>query len=102
MAVTARRRLETNTTRRFGSGREAYAIPDLTEIQTKSYARFLQYETAHDKRKAEGLEGVLKEIFPIESYDKKLQLSYLRYELGKPRASLGAQPLPAISTDMQI
>ena len=85
MAVTARRRLETSTTRRFGSGREAYAIPDLTEIQTKSYARFLQYETPHDKRKAEGLEGVLKEIFPIESYDKKLSLSYLRYELGKPR-----------------
>src|SRR3954468_16802571 len=85
MAVTARRRLETNTTRRFGSGREAYAIPDLTEIQTKSYARFLQYEAPHDKRKAEGLEGVLKEIFPIESYDKKLSLSYVRYELGKPR-----------------
>src|SRR3954462_5600787 len=85
MAVTARRRLETTTTRRFGSGREAYAIPDLTEIQTKSYARFLQYEAPHDKRKAEGLEGVLKEIFPIESYDKKLSLSYLRYELGKPR-----------------
>jgi DNA-directed RNA polymerase subunit beta len=85
MAVTARRRLETTTTRRFGSGREAYAIPDLTEIQTKSYARFLQYETPHDKRKDEGLEGVLKEIFPIESYDKKLSLSYLRYELGKPR-----------------
>src|SRR5256714_2767370 len=85
MAVTARRRLETTTTRRFGSGREAYAIPDLTEIQTKSYARFLQYETPQDKGKAEGLEGVLKEIFPIESYDKKLSLSYLRYELGKPR-----------------
>ncbi len=31
------------------------------------------------------MEGVLKEIFPIESYDKKLTLSYLRYELGKPR-----------------
>ena len=85
MAVTARRRLETNTTRRFGSGRDPYAIPDLTEIQTKSYARFLQYESPHDKRKDEGLEGVLREIFPIESYDKKLQLQYLRYELGKPR-----------------
>src|SRR6476646_4910559 len=85
MAVTARRRLETTTTRRFGSGREAYAIPDLTEIQTKSYARFLQYDTPLDKRKLEGLEGVLKEIFPIESYDKKLTLDYLRYELGKPR-----------------
>ena len=77
--------METTNTRRFGSGREAYAIPDLTEIQTKSYARFLQYDTPLDKRKSEGLEGVLKEIFPIESYDKKLSLSYLRYELGKPR-----------------
>ncbi|MEX2310166.1 MAG: DNA-directed RNA polymerase subunit beta [Pirellulales bacterium] len=85
MAVTARRRLDTTTTRRFGSGREAYAIPDLTEIQTRSYARFLQYETPLDKRKDEGLEAVLREIFPIESYDKKLKLEYLRYELGKPR-----------------
>src|SRR5215207_5404058 len=85
MAVTARRRLETASTRRFGSGRGLYTIPDLTEIQTKSYARFLQYDATSDKRKDEGLEGVLREIFPIESYDKKLQLSYLRYELGKPR-----------------
>ncbi|MCI0492533.1 MAG: DNA-directed RNA polymerase subunit beta [Planctomycetes bacterium] len=85
MAVTARRRLETATTRRFGSGRGPHAIPDLTEIQTKGYARFLQYDTQSDKRKDEGLEAVLREIFPIESYDKKLTLDYLRYELGKPR-----------------
>jgi DNA-directed RNA polymerase subunit beta len=85
MAVTAQRRLQTTTTRRFGSGRDPYQIPDLTKIQTESYARFLQYETPTDKRKDEGLEGVLREIFPIESYDKKLSLSYLRYELGKPR-----------------
>ncbi|HEY3391523.1 MAG TPA: DNA-directed RNA polymerase subunit beta, partial [Lacipirellulaceae bacterium] len=85
MAVTARRRLETTSTRRFGSGRDPYAIPDLTEIQTKSYARFLQYDGSQEKRKDEGLEAVLREIFPIESYDKKLQLEYLRYEIGKPR-----------------
>ena len=63
MAVTAQRRLETSTSWRFGSGREAHAIPDLTEIQTKSYARFLQYDTATDKRKDEGLEGVLRGIW---------------------------------------
>jgi len=40
MAVTARRRLETTATRRFGSGRDPYAIPDLTKIQTESYADF--------------------------------------------------------------
>ena len=34
---------------------------------------------------ATGLEGVLHEIFPIESYDKKISLEYIQYELGKPR-----------------
>ena len=37
------------------------------------------------KRTDQGIEGVLREIFPVESYDKTLRLEYLRYELGKPR-----------------
>jgi len=86
MAVTAQRRLVTPETRSFGSGRIGYEIPDLTKIQTASYDRFLQYNGGSpDKRKDDGLESVLREIFPIESYDKTIQLEYLRYELGKPR-----------------
>jgi len=86
MAVTAQRRLVTPEVRTFGSNRIGYAIPDLTKIQTASYARFLQYDgMPSSKRKDEGLEGVLREIFPIESYDKTIKLEYLRYELGKPR-----------------
>ncbi|TWT73641.1 DNA-directed RNA polymerase subunit beta [Posidoniimonas polymericola] len=87
MAVTAQRRLDTPDIRHFGSIRESYEIPDLTEIQTASYARFLQYApgVSQQKRKDEGLEAVLREIFPIESYDKSISLSYVRYELGKPR-----------------
>jgi DNA-directed RNA polymerase subunit beta len=57
----------------------------LTQIQTKSYGDFLQYDVPWEKRKDEGLEGVLREIFPIESYDKSLRLEYIRYDLGKPR-----------------
>ena len=38
-----------------------------------------------DKRTDAGLEGVFREIFPIESYDKTLKLEYLHYDLGKPR-----------------
>ena len=38
-----------------------------------------------DQRTPTGLEGVLREIFPIESYDKTLSLQYIKYELGKPR-----------------
>jgi DNA-directed RNA polymerase subunit beta len=85
MATTAQRRLRPTEVRRFGSLREHHSIPDLTVIQTKSYDNFLQYEIPQNKRKDQGIESVLREIFPIESYDKNLQLKYLRYELGKPR-----------------
>ncbi len=85
MATTAERRLRPTEIRRFGSLREHHSIPDLTVIQTRSYDNFLQYEVPTSKRKDQGIESVLREIFPIESYDKNLRLEYIRYELGKPR-----------------
>ncbi len=85
MAVTAERRLQPEKKRHFGSHQTPYETPDLTTIQTKSYTDFLQFETPWKKRKDEGLESVLREIFPIESYDKSLRLEYIGYELGKPR-----------------
>ncbi len=85
MATTAQRRLDPEKTRFFGDDRVPHTIPDLTEIQTKSYADFLQHEIPWEKRKDQGMEGVLREIFPIESYDKSLKLEYVGYELGKPR-----------------
>ncbi len=85
MATPVERRLRPKEVRHFGSGNKAPFIPDLTEIQTRSYTAFLQDELLPEKRKVQGLEGVLREIFPIESYDKQIKLDYLRYELGKPR-----------------
>ncbi|HWA98664.1 MAG TPA: DNA-directed RNA polymerase subunit beta, partial [Pirellulales bacterium] len=85
MATTAQRRLQPKEVRRFGSSSDQQHIPSLTDIQTRSYEAFLQLDTPPEKRKDQGIEGVLREIFPIESYDKTLQLKYLRYELGKPR-----------------
>lgn len=85
MATTPQRRLQPTEIRHFGSHRPPHATPDLTEIQTRSYEAFLQYETPSQDRKDSGLEGVLREIFPVESYDKSLRLEYVGYELGKPR-----------------
>ena len=85
MATTSQRRLHPQEIRHFGSLRAPHPTPDLTEIQTRSYSEFLQYEVPPDKRKDQGMEGVLREIFPIESYDKSLRLEYLGYALGKPR-----------------
>ncbi|TWT88137.1 DNA-directed RNA polymerase subunit beta [Pseudobythopirellula maris] len=87
MAVTAQRRLHVPDVRLYGSERVHHEIPDLTSIQTVSYARFLQSDPGPSGKRdpEQGLESVLREIFPIESYDKSISLSYVRYELGKPR-----------------
>jgi len=74
MATRAIRRLQPSEVRHFGSLRASHSIPDLTEIQTRFYDRFLQYDVPSNKRKDEGIEGVLREIFPIESYDKTVKL----------------------------
>src|SRR3954465_2345109 len=79
------RRIIPDRQRNFGRIHDVFPVPDLTEIQTRSYERFLQADLPAEKRVDSGLEGVFREIFPIESYDKTLKLEYLRYDLGKPR-----------------
>jgi len=64
---------------------DAIAPPDLIQIQTASFERFLQAEVSPDKRKAIGLESLLREVFPIVSYDGQIELEYVSYELGEPR-----------------
>jgi DNA-directed RNA polymerase subunit beta len=71
--------------RDFSKRGDALAIPNLIEIQQKAYARFLQKDTDPLQRKNEGLEALLREVFPIESYDGSVKLTYKRYELQEPR-----------------
>ncbi|HEY1860051.1 MAG TPA: DNA-directed RNA polymerase subunit beta, partial [Gemmataceae bacterium] len=85
MPITAKRTIIPEKVRNFGRFGDATKVPPLCDIQVRSYARFLQLDTLPEERTATGLEGVLREIFPIESYDKTLSLQFIKYELGKPR-----------------
>ena len=85
MPIPSQRRLFFRERKHFGTIEGGIGIPPLTEIQTKSFVRFLQYGIPHEEREDVGLEAVLRETFPIESYDGSLKLEYIRYELGKPR-----------------
>ncbi len=69
----------------YGRKQDVAEIPNLVEMQTQSYRDFLQPDTAPTKRKEHGLEALLREVFPIYSYDKTLCLEYISYELGRPR-----------------
>ena len=71
--------------RRFGRAKEEAEVPDLSIVQTESYARFLQLNTPAEQRIEAGIEGLLKEVFPVVSYDESIRLEYVDYELGKPR-----------------
>jgi DNA-directed RNA polymerase subunit beta len=71
--------------RNFGRVAEVLEIPNLTEIQTRSYEEFLQLDADPLKRANRGLEAVLREVYPITSYDGSLRLDYVSYRLGRPR-----------------
>ncbi|MBM4044707.1 MAG: DNA-directed RNA polymerase subunit beta, partial [Planctomycetes bacterium] len=71
--------------RNYGKVQDAIEVPDLTAIQTKSFSDFLQADVPPAQRRNQGLEALMREIFPIKSFDGSLSLEYLRYELGRPR-----------------
>src|SRR3981081_3620584 len=79
------RRITPPRQRNFGRIYDVFPVPDLTEIQTRSYERFLQADIPTEERADSGLEGVFREIFPIKSYDSTLTLEYINFDLGKPR-----------------
>lgn len=71
----------------YSEKKEIVDLPNLIEIQVKSYDKFLQADKFAEERENVGLEEVFKEIFPIKSYDEKTILEYLSYNLGVPKYS---------------
>ncbi|MDD4097587.1 MAG: DNA-directed RNA polymerase subunit beta [Lentisphaeria bacterium] len=73
----------------YGRLKDVIDIPDLIEIQTKSYDDFLQYRVPPEKRKHQGLQEVLAETFPDrEGSENSCGLEYVRYELSEPKTPL--------------
>jgi len=77
--------LKTHSVRNFSKVGDSAPLPNLIDLQTKAYTRFLQQEVNPEARAIEGLEALLKEVFPIVSYDESMVLDYVTYELDEPR-----------------
>ena len=73
--------------RNFARVEDVLPTPDLVAVQRRSYDQFVQADAHPKSRKNVGLEAIFREMFPIESYDGKLRLEYICYELGRPRYS---------------
>src|SRR5690554_560437 len=73
----------------FGKLKPVIQPPNLIEIQTQSYRDFLQSEVPPGKRdNSKGLQAIFREVFPIESYDGRYLLDFVKFEIGEPKMDI--------------
>ncbi len=60
-------------------------VPDLLSIQTAAFQQFLQEWIPQEARTPIGLEGVFRNVFPIEDAHRNYILEYKTYFLGQPK-----------------
>ncbi|MEJ5375639.1 MAG: DNA-directed RNA polymerase subunit beta [bacterium] len=63
-------------------------LPNLIDIQRKSYERFLQANVPPAQRQDIGLQGAFKSVFPIQDFNETASLEFVQYSLGEPKYSV--------------
>src|ERR1043166_4846628 len=74
--------------RNFGRIKKIIEIPNLIEIQKRSYEEFLQRSVPSSDRRDEGLQGVFRSVFPIKDFNETSSLEFVSYTLGEPKYSV--------------
>jgi DNA-directed RNA polymerase subunit beta len=66
----------------FAKIQSAIQIPNLIEVQMKSYQRFLQMDLLPSEREDAGLQSVFTSVFPIKDFREMSQLEFVDYAIG--------------------
>src|SRR5438045_3200368 len=64
-------------------------IPNLIEVQMKSYQRFLQMDLLPSEREDGGLQSVFTSVFPIKDFREMSQLEFVNYSIGNWECKCG-------------
>jgi DNA-directed RNA polymerase subunit beta len=64
-------------------------IPNLIEVQMKSYQRFLQMDLLPSEREDGGLQSVFTSVFPIKDFREMSQLEFVDYSIGNWECKCG-------------
>src|ERR671915_416560 len=73
----------------FSKIRTTVEIPNLIEIQRKSYERFLQMNRLPSEREDQGLQSVFKSVFPISDFRENSSLEFIEYSIGNWECKCG-------------
>jgi DNA-directed RNA polymerase subunit beta len=69
----------------FGKINKIIEIPNLIDIQKRSYEKFLQANVVPSDRVETGLQGVFNSVFPIKDFNGTSQLDFVGYTLERPK-----------------
>jgi DNA-directed RNA polymerase subunit beta len=64
-------------------------IPNLIEVQKRSYDRFLQMDKLPSEREDGGLQAVFQSVFPITDFRNVSQLEFVDYAIGNWECKCG-------------
>ncbi len=67
----------------------AIQIPNLIEVQRRSYERFLQMDKLPSEREDGGLQSVFTSVFPIADFRNTSQLDFVDYSIGNWECKCG-------------
>ena len=73
----------------FSKIKTTVPIPNLIEIQKKSYERFLQMNRLQSEREDGGLQSVFKSVFPISDFRENSSLEFIEYSIGNWECKCG-------------
>ena len=71
--------------RSFGKIPLVASLPNLIEVQKRSFDNFLQLRRKPDERENSGLHAIFKSVFPINDYTERATVDYVSYEIGIPK-----------------
>jgi DNA-directed RNA polymerase subunit beta len=69
----------------FGKVPHFLEIPDLIDIQKRSYEKFMQKAVPPDQREESGLQAAFLSVFPIVDYNETASIEFLGYTVGEPK-----------------
>jgi DNA-directed RNA polymerase subunit beta len=69
----------------FGKIEKIIELPNLIDIQKRSYEKFLQSNVASLEREDSGLQGVFRSVFPIRDFNGTSELVFVGYTLERPK-----------------
>ncbi len=69
----------------FGKIPLVTSLPNLVEVQKRSYDSFLQLRVDPEKRENKGLHAIFKSVFPVHDYTERATVDYVSYNLGIPK-----------------